>query len=401
MPQIEPRTPRPILTGHVLAGLLAVMLLFAATVVRGQEIDGYLADVRAEYGLPALAAAVVQDGAIVAAAAVGTRILGGTQPVAITDRFHIGSNTKSMTATLAGMMVDEGKLRWDSTVGEVLGDDVPGMSASLAAASLEQLLSHSSGIPSDNEQILDLYFSADAFDYNLTDLRHRLLDQWKTTEIERPQGSPFQYSNLGYVIAGMMIQKVAGKPWEQLMHDRIFSPLDMQTAGLGPQATYGLIDAPVGHRIGPDGTVIPMLWGPAADMPQVIAPAGNAHMSILDYAKWAGWNAGKGTRGPALVTPQTLTHIQSVKVDTPVRKNPPPGTPGTGSYGLGWGIVTFDWADGPLLTHNGSNSMNLARIVVDPTLDLAIIVATNFPGAQANAATGSVLQHLYTVYSAK
>lgn len=401
MPQIEPRISRPIPTCHVLAGLLGIMLLFAPTGVSGQEIDGYLEDVRAEYGLPALAAAVVQDGAIVAAAAVGTRTLGGAQPVTITDRFHLGSNTKAMTATLAGMMVECGKLRWDSTVGEVLSDDVPGMSVSLAGVTLGQLLSHSSGIPSDNEQILDLYFSVDVFDYNPTDLRRRLLDQWKTTELAVPDGSPFQYSNLGYVIAGLMIEKVAGEPWEQLMYERIFAPLDLQSAGLGPQATYGLIDAPVGHGIAPDGTVTPMLWGPAADVPQIIAPAGNAHMSILDYATWAGWNAGQGTRGPALVTPETLNYIQSVLVDTPVRDNPPPGTPGTGSYGLGWGIVTFDWSDGPVLTHNGSNSMNLARIIIDPTQDLAIVAATNYPGAQANAAAGAVLQHLYAAHSAK
>src|SRR5690606_14765703 len=110
-------------------------------------------------------------------------------------------------------------------------------------------------------------------------------------------------SNFGYMIVGMMLEKVSGKPWEQLMHERIFAPMALTSAGLGPQASYGLIDAPVGHRINSDGTVTPMPWGPAADVPVVMAPAGNAHMSILDYATWAGWNAGMATRGPALVSP--------------------------------------------------------------------------------------------------
>lgn len=384
-----------------LACLLSAIFLVAPVSAQTLDLDSYLTSVRNENGLPALAVAVVKDGTIVAAAVVGTRVLGKDLPVTIDDRFHIGSNTKSMTATLAGMMVEEGKLRWDSRVGEVLGDDVKGISASLTNATLEQLLSHSSGIPSDNDAIIALYFSTDAFEYNLTDLRLHLLDQWKGNEISVPDGSPFQYSNLGYVIAGIMIEKVAGMPWEQLMRERLFTPLEMSTAGLGTQATYGLIDAPVGHRIEPDGTATPMLWGAAADIPQVMAPAGNAHMSIIDYAKWAGWNAGNGARGPALVSPQTLHHIQSVKVHTPVRDNPPPGTPSTGGYGLGWGIVTFDWADGPLLTHNGSNSMNLAKIVIDPVQDLAIVVTTNFPGAKANAATGEVMQHLYKAYADK
>ncbi|QIB33714.1 serine hydrolase domain-containing protein [Ancylobacter pratisalsi] len=363
------------------------------------DLDGYLNSVREEYGLPALAAAVVKAGEVVAAAAVGTRVRGREIPVTLDDRFHIGSNTKAMTATLAGMLVDEGKLRWDSRIGDVLGDDIKGMSASLADATLEQLLSHSSGIPDDNEEILKLYFSADAFEENLTDLRLHAIEAWKAHEIAVPQGSPFQYANFGYLIAGAMIEKAGGMPWEQMMYERIFVPLGMASAGLGPQATYGLIDAPVGHRIEPDGSATPMTWGPAADVPQVMAPAGNAHMSILDNAKWAAWNAGRGARAPALLSPETLRRIQSVHVQTPVRPNPPPGTPGTGAYGLGWGIVEFDWAGKPLLTHNGSNSMNLARILIDPEQDFTIVVTTNYSGAAADAATGRVMERLYVNYA--
>lgn len=383
----------------VMAGLLGAMLLVAPASAQSLDLDSYLNTVRDDNGLPALAAAVIKDGDTIAVAAVGTRVHGKDIPVTVNDRFHIGSNTKAITATLAGMMVDEGKLRWDSSVGEVLGDDVKGMSASLANATLEQLLSHSSGIPGDNDTILALYFNADVFDFNLTDLRVHLIDQWKSHEITVPDGSPFQYANLGYLIAGTMIEKVAETSWEQLIRERVFTPLEMSTAGLGPQATYGMLDAPVGHRIADDGTVTPMLWGPAADVPQVMAPAGNAHMSVVDYAKWAGWNAGKGERGPTLVSPDTLQQLHTHKVVTPVRKYPPPGTPGTGSYGFGWGFVDFDWADGTLMTHNGSNSMNLAKIAIDLDQDLAIVVMTNFPGAKADMAAGKVMQHLYETYA--
>ncbi|KKB84450.1 methylmalonyl-CoA mutase [Devosia limi DSM 17137] len=363
-----------------------------------EDMEHYLDRVRIEYGLPALAAAVVKDGVVVAAAAIGTRVDGQVLPVTLDDRFHIGSNTKSMTATLAGMLVDEGKLDWQSRVGDVLGDD-PAMSRSLADATLEQLLSHSSGIPSDTEEMLDLYFSDAVFDDNLVQQRINALAAWQHNELVIPTPSPFQYANFGYLIAGMMIEKVSSVAWETLMHERIFGPLGMESAGLGPQSTYGLIDAAVGHRIADDGSVTAMLWGPAADVPPVMGPAGNAHMSILDYAKWASWNAGQARRGPQLVSPTTLEHIQAALVQTPTRDNPPPGTPSTGGYGLGWGSVVFDWADTPLLTHNGSNSMNLARIVVDTENDIAVVVTTNFPGANANAAAGKVMEDLYLQYS--
>ncbi|WP_121063310.1 serine hydrolase domain-containing protein [Chachezhania antarctica] len=384
----------PALSGVALTAFLSVGPAAAS------DLDSYLNDIREQYGVPAIAAAVVKNGEVVEASAVGTRVMGRDLPVTIDDRFHIGSNTKSMTATLAGMMVDEGKLQWDTTVGEVLGEDVPGMSGSLSNATLEQLLSHSSGIPGDNDELLDLYFNAETFDYNTFDRRLRVLDHWKENEITVPEGSPFQYSNMGYMIAGAMIEKVSGEAWERLIHERIFEPLGMDSAGIGPPATFGLLDAAVGHMTNADGSVTPRLWGPAADGPVVLGPAGMAHMSILDYAKWADWNAGKGARGPALVSPETLATIQAQHVETPVRENPPPGTPTTGGYGFGWSIVDYDWADGPLPTHNGSNAMNLTRIIVDPDRDLGVVVTTNIAGANGNDATGAVLERLYTAYAA-
>ena len=96
-----------------------------------------------------------------------------------------------------------------------------------------------------------------------------------------------------------------------------------------------------------------------------IGPAGIAHMSILDFARWAGWNAGEGRRGPAIVSPQTLRFIHQPHVKTPRIEHPKPGTPQTGEYAFGWGVVKFDWTEQPILSHNGSNSMNLAKILVD------------------------------------
>ena len=166
----------------LLKSLVGAFALFALPALAGAQmrtLDAELEPVRAKHGLPALAAAVVKGGAIIAAGAVGVRAHGTDVKVTIDDRFHLGSDTKAMTATLAAMLVEEGKLRWDSTIGEVLGDEVPGINPKLAAVTLEQLLSHSSGIPSDTPDILALYFNTDAFEYNLRPLRLRMLAAWK------------------------------------------------------------------------------------------------------------------------------------------------------------------------------------------------------------------------------
>lgn len=384
-----------------LVGAFALLALPALAGAQMRPLDAELEKVRAKHGLPALAAAVVKDGAIIAAGAVGVRAHGTDVKVTIEDRFHLGSDTKAMTATLAAMLVEEGKLRWDSTIGEVLGGDVPGINPELAAVTLEQLLSHSSGIPSDTPDILALYFNTDAFEYNLRPLRLRMLAAWKTHAPETPPGSTFHYANLGYIIAGAMIEKAADTHWEELITRRIFARLGLRTAGLGAQATMGKLDAPVGHKVSDKGEITPMLWGDAADAPPVIGPAGIAHMSVLDFAVWAGWNAGVGKRGPALVSAETLARLHRPHVKTGMLPNARPGTPQEGDYALGWGVVKFDWSPQPVLTHNGSNGMNLAKILVDPAQDLGVVVLTNFPEDKAEAATSEVIEQLYREYGGK
>ena len=207
-------------------------------------------------------------------------------------------------------------------------------------------------------------------------------------------GAEFHYANLGYLIAGAMIETAFAMSWEELIVNRIYAPLGLRTAGLGPQATTGRYDAPIGYQI--DGEAItPMPWGPPADVPPVVGPAGAAHMSVLDFARWAGWNAGGGKRGPALVKPETLDRIRRAHISTGKIPNPRPGTPQEGEYAMGWGLVKFDWTPTPVLTHNGSNSMNFAKILVDRDKDLGVVVVTNFPEKQAEAAASEAQETLY------
>lgn len=222
---------------------LAALASPGAALARTQpapRLEDVLEPLRAKHGLPALAGAIVRKGQIVAASAVGARLLNSDRKVTVNDRFHLGSDTKAMTATLGGMAVEAGKLRWDSTIGDVLGAKVTGIDPKLAAVTLEQLLSHTGGIPSDTDEILNLYFTGDAFKSDLPTQRLRLLNAWKNHAPATKPGAEFHYANLGYVIAGAMIETALGVSWEELMINRIFTPLRLSTAGIGPQATTGL-----------------------------------------------------------------------------------------------------------------------------------------------------------------
>lgn len=374
----------------------------AAAAPDAVPLDPVLQPLLAQYGLPALAAAVVRGGAIVAAGAVGTRRAGTQTPVAIDDRFHIGSDTKAMTALLAGMLVEQGRLRWDSTVAESFPEFAATMDAGLRRVTLTQLLSHTSGMPSDNDafgRLIGETFQREQ--ENLDQTRLWMVGQWSRQKLEAPSGTRFAYSNMGYVMAGAMLERAGASTWEEMVATRIFDSLGLHTAGFGPQASLGRVDAPLGHFIRDDGTLKPMLAGPNGDNPVVLGPAGTVHLSILDFARWAAWNAGEGKRGPALVRPETLRKLHTTVITMPPRPDAAPGTPSRGGYGLGWGMAELSFAPGrKLLSHDGSNGMNLATITLDPQRDFGLVATTNVAGRKADEALKGLTETLYLRFGA-
>ncbi len=382
----------------LLAAFLVSTIFFICGVAQAQtSLDSLLKPYMTKYDLPAIAAAVVKDGKIISAGAIGTRRAGVNIPVTINDRFHLGSDTKAMTALLAAMLVEEGKLRWNTTPADVFPELADKMDQGFKRITLEQLLSHTSGVPSDNADIVKVFMEALTKDGNLDDLRYWIVQEWSKRPLAYDSGTKFAYSNMGYIIAGAIIERTAGKTWDELITERIFIPLKLRTAGLGEQSSLGKIDAPLGHAI-IDGKAKAMLAGPNGDIPPIVGPAGIAHMSILDFAYWAGWNAGEGKRKPNLVKPETMRKLHTPVISMPERKAAAPGTPAGGRYALGWGELTVDWAPYPLIYHGGSNEMNLAHIWIDTKRDFAIVTATNISGQKANEALFALARELYTKF---
>jgi CubicO group peptidase (beta-lactamase class C family) len=379
--------------------LVATVLFCAVGSTSAQtSLDAVLVPFLARYELPAVAAAIVKGGKVVAVGAVGTRKAGAKIPVTVNDRFHLGSDTKAMTALLAAMFVEEGKIRWNSTVSEVFPEFSTKIDPGLRRVTLEQLLSHTSGIPSDNTVFGDLLAKSMLQDGNLDELRYWLVQQWIVQPLESEPGTKFAYANMNYVIVGAIIERVAGKTWDELITERVFAPLGLRSAGLGSQATLGKIDAPLGHVV-IDGRTKPFLAGPNGDNPPIIGPAGIAHMSVLDFARWAGWNAGEGKRGPKLVQPETLKKLHTPVISMPDKKDAAPGTPPRGKYALGWGQLPVEWAPEPLIYHGGSNEKNLAHIWLEPKRDFAMVLVTNIGGSKANEALNALAPELYARFA--
>jgi CubicO group peptidase (beta-lactamase class C family) len=137
-------------------------------------------------------------------------------------------------------------------------------------------------LPANLSRKSTAWFIADAGSKPQTQ-RLQALKQSLSKKPEFGSGSKHQYSNLGYVIVGAIVEKVTGMSWEKAIQERIFKPLEMKTAGFGGTGTPGQIDQPWGHKEG--GRSVPAN-GPSVDNPPILGPAGCVHCSIQDWAKF-------------------------------------------------------------------------------------------------------------------
>lgn len=327
-----------------------------------KNLDATLETIRKKQKPPALVAAVVKSGKTIAIGASGTRASGSKERVNINDQFHLGSCTKSMTATLCAMLVEEGKLKWDSTVSSVFPKLSDKLDAKFRNVTLEQLLCHRSGLPEDRTPDIVIFPKLLMLTGELPAQRLELLQLVMGRPPATEPGTTYAYANFGFAIAGAMAESVTGESYESLIKRRLFDSLGMKTAGFGAPGDAKAVSQPRGHRKIFLGST-PIEPGPGSDNPQVIAPAGTVHCSIGDWAKYAALHLDAANGKPRLLKAATFDKLHS--------------DPFKQGYGFGWLSVEKEWAGGRILAHDGSNGMWYAVIVIAPKKDIAFVVATN------------------------
>ncbi len=327
---------------------------------------------RSEAHMPAVAAAWSNDGAAATVLASGRR--SATADVAVTpdDLWHLGSITKSMTATLVARMVEKGGITWDTTVGDVLGKAVPKMNPAYAKATFRHLLSHHAGLPGDAGMSVFWNLPRDDGPDPRAD-RLRLVAVALGEAPVAGLGEQMVYCNAGFVTAGAMLEQVYGRPWESLIQTEVFEPLGLHSAGFGAPGHPSKLDQPLGHRPGPDGGLLPAEVGPGklSDNPVAIAPAGRVHMGLSNLVLYLNIH---------MQQPKTYLLPESWEI----LHTPPFG----GNYAMGW-VVN----DAGQLWHNGSNTLWYAEVVIDPRRKIVAAAATNDGNlTEAQRAIGTLLQ---------
>ena len=350
----------------------------ATALPAGADVGALLAPLLAKHKIPGMAAVVLRGGQIVAQGVAGVRQAGGAERVTLDDRFHLGSDSKAMTATLAGLFVDEGKLQWTTTLGEVFGGAVPEMNPAWKQVTLQQLLAHRAGLPADIPMGLRARLVASTLP--LRRQRFEFVQEMLSSAPAAAPGAKFVYSNSGFILVGAMLEQISGRDWEDLMRERLFAPLDIVTGGFGPPGKNGNTNQPWGH--GADGRPI-RPDGLGADNPAFYGPAGAVHMTLPDWSKFVALHLRGDRANPQtearLLRPETFAHLH---------------TPATGeNYIGGWVTSTRPWAKGPrhsdtgqVLWHTGSNTMWYCVTFLAPEVDYALLVACNQGGSEATKA---------------
>lgn len=333
-----------------------------------RDLNALLEPIRAANKVPALACAVVISNRIVGLGAVGLRKSGvASAPVTIQDKWHHGSLTKSMTATLAAILVQEGKIRWTSTLAEVFPDWSSKMNAGWRGATLEQLASNRGGAPGDLGGS-GIWTQLWNFSGTPREARRFLLEKLTVLPPNRPPGTGYEYSNAGFSLAGHMLETVMNQPWEDLLTQRLFLPLGMTSAGFGVPATPRYVDQPWGHQIS-GGQPLPIEPGTSADNPPAIGPAGTVHCSVIDLARYAAFHTSGHNRDLGLLPPSVLLKLHTAY-------------PNNEFYAHGWIEVDRPWAaPGKAYTHTGSNLQWFSVIWFAPAKEFAVVTLCNMATA--------------------
>jgi len=352
---------------NLVSSLLMVALVLAGKAFcqsSGSTSDAvalYVKEEMARQHIPGVALLVSRNGEPVRAQGFGFSNVELQVPVKPETLFQSGSVGKQFTATAVMMLVEEGKISLDDSITKYF----PEAPASWRPATVRHLLSHTGGFTDYPKN----------FDFRKDYGEDELLKIVEAIPLAFPPGTKWSYSNLGYLTLGILIHRVTGTFYGDMLQDRIFGPLDMQTTRIISEADI-IPNRSAGYRL-VKGELKNQEWvSPVLNT----TADGSLYFSILDLAKW----------DAALYTEKLLKRYSLDQMWTVVKLNS--GQPNSGNYGFGWEITSSHGHR--LIDHDGAwqgFKTQISRYVDDK---LTVVVLANL----AEADPGKIAEHVAVLY---
>jgi CubicO group peptidase (beta-lactamase class C family) len=345
-----------------------------------QAVDTLMLDLIARYDVPGAAVALIKRGGVVLEKGYGFRHLTTHAPVTAHTLFNIGSISKSFTALGIAQLVDRHKLDLDAPVIGYAPDLRLSDPQVARRVTLRQLLSHTSGLPADEQWPGQVPAS-----------RQGIIREFATMPITAQPGTRFQYCSRCVVLAAYVLERISGQTWETYTRTQILAPLGMTAASFGPSGLERTIDAaqPYQHDSALGHIQVP--WQRLAYL-DPLAPAGGIDASIADLTRYALFELGDGAMfGVRVLSAQMMAELHRPEIAV---------GPGWTSprfddlhHALGW--FTAEYRGVRLIYHNGANPGFRAAIVLVPATKAGVVVLANSDASQfTSAASVRLLEQL-------
>ena len=335
-----------------------------------QAIDKYIQQVRKQWAVPGMSVAVVRDGRTLLAKGYGVKEKGKPDPVDEHTVYQVGSVSKSFTSALIAMMVDEGRLRWDDRVKDLLPDLELAEPLTEADLRVSDIMTHRMGYTSQ----------AATYVPNLGYGRDATLKMLCLLEPEYGFREGKHYNNMTFLLAEKILEKVSGQTWEQLLQERIFTPLGMTSASCNAEGYLNSPNVAGQHELTnrKDTLRCAQLRGDSRALYwlTVIGPAGSVNASVTDLARWAEFHrkGGLNAEGERLLSQKQMDYLHhGVVIDEQDADH-------ITLYGQCWYVEQN--AKCRIYYHTGTTWGHTALCVFIPQLELslAILVDSDVPG---------------------
>ena len=348
--------------------LAAAFILYCnagyAQPMSSKEIDKLTERTLRAFDVPGIAVAVIKDGKVIHSKGYGQRSLTTGLPVDEHTLFGIASNSKAFTAAALGILVDEGKIKWDDKVRKYIPEFRMSDPYVTEEFTIRDLLTHRSGLGLGAG---DLMLFPDSNNFTLQDVIGNL-HYLKPVSGFR---SRFDYDNNMYVIAGEIVARVSGTSWDAFVENRLFLPLGMTSSAGAYDRLRDKVNVIDGHA-----PVEGKVQAIGRDELRLGHAAGGIYSSIADLSKWVSMLLahGKSSTGMQLCSEAVLNEMWSPQTIIPVRSA---GTYNSHFSAYGLGFFISDVRGYKQLSHTGGLEGMVTQVTMIPEMGVGIIVLTN------------------------